>query len=492
MVGKENIEKFNVDENNKRIDIYFKDEESIKKIYYISKKNFNINIVENNDIEDINNNEKNNKEINIPDAKYLYELGYNKLNDELTSINILNDSVNYISIQPNINKLNMERYTTDEFKENLYNKIYSRYVCKLPYKKMLDLILILIFAPNIYFKLNKEKKRYTEFFLENIYNIDNNNNSYYYYYYKFNYFFSNRDIMKINLIRKKINEILIEENIKNKEKYEIMVKELKDIFFKFINKKRIKMIVNEEWIDLKKRFDEYEKEKYKIFNYNNYENNNINENNNDNINEINNIDENNNINEINNNINENNNKINENNDDYEKNQIEIIENENKNIYKLKNDFLREIKPLIFNEDYRLCSEEGEEILYNQNLEYENLKNKINEDIIFKNNILNNKNGQFYCNLCGCYIFDYNDIEKTEFKNYKNMAMLQLRNNFFLKFKVIDNYENYNYNIENENFKYELKKLGFEDNLICCQSGKHILGFKLKDIVYFLLKFLLII
>ena len=439
-ITKEKISKVTINEETSNIYVKINDEEALKKTLFVFSKNIKtknaVNIqIENNNII---------KTFTFPERPlYYYEVYYESpiLSD---NIYIDYDSINYILIQPNNNILNLERFVTDELRENNFKK-FSRYITRLPQKKMLDYILILLFCPTISMKLNKEKNRYMGFKINNKNSLIN-----------FEYFFSKRDLIKINKLRENINDIIQTKinNLNYKENVDKFILNLNN----FINKEKIKMVINDDWIDLKEKI---EIEKDILSNFNN-----INQYNFEKLNKY--MDKEKDF--------KNKFRIEQNNNDNDK---EEIETEIKQF-----SFLKPIKNLIFDEDIRLCSNEGKQEIKQQNILYNNLKIDVINDLKFKEKLIGHKEGNLYCGICYSYICDVSDIEKTEFeKSHSSLILFKLRNNFnihnllpILSNEIVDK--------KNIEFKNKLVSQGITiEKFLSCKKGKHLVGYIIKSDYY---------
>ena len=441
LITNNKISKITINEETSNIYVKINDEESLKKSLFIFSRNTKTKNAVNVQIE---NKDKTLKTFTFPERPlYYYEVYYDSIisND---NIYIDYDSINYILIQPNNNILNLERFVTDELRENNFKK-FSRYVTRLPQKKMIDYILILLFCPTITMKLNKEKNRYMGF------KINNKNNLI-----KFEYFFSKRDLMKINKLRESINNIIQTKisDLKYKEKVDDFILNLNY----FINKEKLKMVINDDWIDLKEKIDI---EKDIFLNFNNNDPNNLNKFNKYIIKE----------NELKNKF-----RQEQNNND---NDEEEIETEIKQF-----NFLKPIKSLKFDEDIRLCSNEGKAEIKQQNILYNNLKIDVINDLKFKEKLIGHKEGNLYCGICLSYICDVSDIEKTEFeKSHSSLILFKLKNNFnihnllpILSNEIVDK--------KNIEFKNKLVSQGITiEKFLSCKKGKHLVGYIIKSDYY---------
>ena len=160
---------------------------------------------------------------------YNYQL---KFYDTFTGYPVDMDSmsVNYIQIETNIQDINKLVFVSDDY----YSKS-SRYITRtttmMPKIPMIDIFITLIFCPYAVFKQNESNNQYYSFKTINS-ELEH----------KFTHLFSSMDIDEINIIRFVLGNVIKGSLIDEK-------KLLSEKLFKFLDKKRSR-IIKKEWWDL--------------------------------------------------------------------------------------------------------------------------------------------------------------------------------------------------------------------------------------------------
>ena len=276
MIKPDTIESMNFDETDK-CRIEFNSIEALKKILFITSTNpnkrnnelsyfcFKNNVdSDNNEEKNVNNNDKNNTEIEDEisviqldkDLEYYYRLDYKDPYLEET-VRQYKDSVNFIQIISNWKELKECKLITDTYhgkiSKNGYFFKYSKYSSVLPKIKNFDKLIMLVFAPEYELIGKKDRKtgKYLNYKgfqglefegLNTFANYADQEENFTYikmFLIKFDYLVTNYHLFLINEIRILLNEIMK---------------------FKFISNKNQKNLINEE--EEKNYNDELSKEEF--------------------------------------------------------------------------------------------------------------------------------------------------------------------------------------------------------------------------------------
>lgn len=150
------------------------------------------------------------------------------------------NSINHAVIEPSKKKLQNSFYVSDNFYCR-NNRYVCRYASKLPEIPMLDKLLILIFTPT------------AKFWPFNL-NDPDENERYGYSHFKtfgcssefnFSHSFCSQDVLVLNKIRSKINEIVF--GLYDNERYETEANKLREHTKRLLTKKRFKVITHPDW-----------------------------------------------------------------------------------------------------------------------------------------------------------------------------------------------------------------------------------------------------
>jgi len=151
-----------------------------------------------------------------------------------SEIIISNASVNSDPIEPQESKVHKTFLVAEEIYFRNNKSSIARKTTLMPESEMGDLLLILIFAPQVTFFPNMEGTRY-----EGFQTIDSEKE------FRFPYLFGSNDVDEINNVRSCFN--IIVENLKGKSVIQANKKLLKEKMLAIWTKKRIKIIKNTEW-----------------------------------------------------------------------------------------------------------------------------------------------------------------------------------------------------------------------------------------------------
>lgn len=293
-------------------------------------------------------------------------------------VDVEHSSINHVVIGENEQEISSMFYVAEDY--YLKNgRFLAKFLTRMPNKPMLELILMLIFGPQATFYSNDEQNQYCSFRI-----VGSEND------FKFTHLFSGTDIEEINKIRTFLNEIV---SSKSKEesvmesKRELMIKKL----FSLINKRRIKIISNDEWWRL---FYIYypNKLKEKEFNLRKLESPQDD------------------VSKLENNCDSNQQVL--------KNSNIIITSDdktqytsNKSLNKKSNDFLPMLRKLNIREDYRLCTEDGIKLLEEERKLFNEMRDSILKKISDTKKHIYLDSTNLVCGLCGSCICDAKNISE---------------------------------------------------------------------------------
>ena len=461
--------------------------------------------------------------------EYYYRLKYF---DEYLKQDIIQnkDSINFIQVIPNLEKLKNCKLITDCFvgrvgKNNNFVK-YTKYTSVLPKIQNFDKIMMLIFAPK--YKMvgseNPKTGNYIKYLgfqsfeftgLRDFSNNDMVNEAFSYErvnIIKFDYLMTNYHLKIVNEIRALINDIIKFKYIsKNEEKQneEISKEEFEELYVEYQNKakkiinkikfllsiKKIRDISNENYQEL---FNYISDIKYRNKNSQYFQNKiiQLEEENSTYYSESRDFDENsltvNNIYNINDNEEDENNDFqnrDENNQVY-MGYINFINNLQKNVQ--NDDFLQLHDPLIIENEYHFTDKKILKELCTRNFKIHNLYFDLVKDLRRMEKLSYLKYGYLICGTCFTEICEVKNenliLANKEIGEYK-IESTWMNDNLkpiFNKYGEIEKGINYDVN-QKEQFVEKLDNLNIEyNNLLCCNSGKHVIGYMRKGdkFIYF--------
>ena len=461
--------------------------------------------------------------------EYYYRLKYF---DEYLKQDIIQnkDSINFIQVIPNLEKLKNCKLITDCFvgrvgKNNNFVK-YTKYTSVLPKIQNFDKIMMLIFAPK--YKMvgseNPKTGNYIKYLgfqsfeftgLRDFSNNDMVNEAFSYErvnIIKFDYLMTNYHLKIVNEIRALINDIIKFKYIsKNEEKQneEISKEEFEELYVEYQNKakkiinkikfllsiKKIRDISNENYQEL---FNYISDIKYRNKNSQYFQNKiiQLEEENSTYYSESRDFDENsltvNNIYNINDNEEDENNDFqnrDENNQVY-MGYINFINNLQKNVQ--NDDFLQLHDPLIIENEYHFTDKKILKELCTRNFKIHNLYFDLVKDLRRMEKLSYLKYGYLICGTCFTEICEVKNenliLTNKEIGEYK-IESTWMNDNLkpiFNKYGEIEKGINYDVN-QKEQFVEKLDNLNIEyNNLLCCNSGKHVIGYMRKGdkFIYF--------
>jgi hypothetical protein len=359
-------------------------------------------------------------------------------------------SMNHVTIEDVETQLsNILFVAEDYFPKN--GKYIARNTTKLPGYKMLDIIIMLIFAPHATFYGNDQKNQYESFRLVGS-ELE----------FRFTHLFSGVDIEEINIIRSLLNQIIARKSIEEvNNKREIMIKKL----IKFIKKERIKIISIEEWWSLFYRLNknkEKEKDaKYKSISEAPYSG-------------------------------DGNNYL-----DYNPKTSSSIDH-NKKLDKHSNDFLPPLLKLNIKEDYRLWSSDGIEELREEMKLFDKMRDDIVKHISETKKLIYTDKADIVCGYCNSFICHARNLkivdETYEFisasgwmSGFVNDVELTDQDLEIMKQTNKDNVEKSNINNRDNKDSFKLNILN-EYNMdikwVNCKSNNDTIGIKYNDTVIF--------
>lgn len=376
-----------------------------------------------------------------------------------------NDSSNLVLIESNTERMAITRYVTDQIYERK-NRYCPHFVSKLPTLPLFDVLAILIFAPNVTFHQNEAMNQYEKFSIST---------SGYGKEIHFTYLFSSVDLMKINEIRSILNylfklkigvyrelesiqsngdddnetqntnqqdedeysnKLMLYEEIVNA--YCELSENLNQKVKSLLHKKRFKVIIREEWIELFNRFypqqrnllaqnqqQHIEPNKY-IYSYN-----------------------------ISPNI------------------------SNSKYYNEKEvDMLPLLKPLGFASDYSYWTDEGMNELQRERDLYNKLKELVKSSLEENERIMYAEDGDVYCGRCDSFICSMKSFSQEKSCGNAANTLFVIGGWVTMNLKLCE----LNDDIVNEDKFVEInKKYHFQpDKYVCCSSGRHIVGFYMEE------------
>ena len=416
LISPEEIRQYKYDFNE--LFVQFPSPSSLQKFLYISKYRHNKT-----DLDDFG----------LGSCEYIFDLMYVSVM-KLIKIEIDPDSINKNIINTDLDSILLTRYVTDEvYDRNM--KTFSRYVSKLPSIKMFDLIIFLVFCPQVEFFANEENNQYEGFLLKS---EDKE--------FTFPYLFSVIDLNKINELRSYLSQLfkLKRGNDSNialiEDEYQSLTQKLKFNFLNFLKKKRFKVISRKEYKQLFKQMygqpfgeDPYQNPPFEF--------------------------------------------------DVNKKQFcsqNFLNIVKKDVHIDKEDLLPTLKHLPIKQDFRFWIKGGEGELETERKMYNNLKAKVIESLDEKENIINHSTADVYCGRCQSYICSVGQLELM--KNFENQVTL-----FKIGGWVTRSLKDCQVNSELANtdpFALENKSKDFTpDCYALCESGKHIIGIKIKTDYY---------
>lgn len=381
--------------------------------------------------------------------EYLYEIRFNEL-FSFSEILISSQSVNSELIEIREENLSRKFLVCDEVHTRNNQSSITKRTTLMPESDMGYYILVMIFSPNVRFFPNASRTGYCGFKVQGS-EIE----------FRFMHLFSSVDVDEINIIRKYFNKI-----VSNASKLSYLVELRRLIKRKIIdlwNKKRVKIINNEDWWRIFYYFNPDEKESNYLRSYTR-------------------------------------------NDSDDSRLLELekslllpnehdknrLEKDNSNIKTNKDEFLPMLERLDINEDFRLWSQDGIRALMSEREKFHEMKFQVENSLNRKKEMCSVKSAHLVCELCNEYItelkclkleknriFSINgylsgfiskipfDAEKVQIRKSsdKNGDVLVVREDAFVK------------------FYYERITKQDPLNWIACKNNFHIFGFEIASGYY---------
>lgn len=386
---------------------------------------------------------------NRPRAVYLYQLSFSESFKDREVI-ISPTSVNSELVEPNENKVHKNFIIGEEFYERNNRSPIARKTTLMPDNEMGNLLMTLIFAPQVKFLPNSDKTKYDGF---KVIGSDKT--------FRFPYLFSSVDIDDINKIRKYIN--IVVDNIKEKSIVERARTQLKENLVKIWVKKRIKIIKNPHWWKIynyyfgkkdktadQSKFKKIYNEELEKMSKLEFEDGILTEN------EIDKYD----IEQLNNHQN--------------KGYYISSSNEDFKPTKENNDFLPLLAKLKINEDFRLWCDKGIQDLEKERKEFEMMKKKLELELQRNKNLCVKENAQVLCNECSSYITSLKQLKQINISKiaYEIVGYVaSFINVVDSKSEEMNKFKNDHWLIK---FKKSLTQFEPDQYLFCKQN--HIIGY----------------
>ena len=295
-------------------------------------------------------------------------------------------SINHVVIEDKESEITSLFYVAEDYYLKR-GKYLAKFLTKMPSKPMLELILMLIFAPQATFYSNEEQTQYESFRI-----VGSEND------FKFTYLFSSLDVDDINSIRGLLNDIIsnkFKEESEINSKRQLMIKNIK----KLVDKKRIKIVSNDEWWRLFSLYypDKFKEKQISHKNKKDPLKENLNENKNENLKNLSIID---------------------------KNDFNLGKNSHnlmKPLDKRSNDFLPMLKKLYISEDYRLFIDGGEKLLEEERNLFNEMRNSIIKKISDTKKLIYLENTEVVCGECKSYICTAKNLSYSDQLNFFKMS-----------------------------------------------------------------------
>ena len=370
---------------------------------------------------------------------YIYDISYQSILSSST-IEIESESLNKIYIEKNPSDLLLSRFVTDDIYERNF-RVYAKNVTKLPNYQMFDCLMLLIFAPQIQFKANDKENQYESFKImgKRDFTVD------------LPYLISTRDIKLFNEIRNTLSLLfklkryytMKEIEVENPDMFTIeseynkLVKTLKEKMKELLSKKRFKVIIRQEFVELFNKIYSY-KEKTIFSNQN--------------------IDI---------------------KSDTQPSDFMLSYLKEKNLQNT-GDALPPLEPLDIKLDYRLFSESGEKELGEERTKYNNLKHKVSENIQTKLDIINQTSSELLCGRCDSYICSISNLKVVNLSHDSEIM-------FEIGGWVMSNIKTWDIDDprvkEDPYYKENIKRGITPDQYAVCQAGLHVIGIKMGGVFY---------